>query len=94
MNIVMKYIFLIIAAGFLLAGCSKEVWTAHYLKTTDDRIYSSMEFTTAQACSNWMAQEREKERINPIGRYSFECGSNCELSETFLIYKCDKTFDN
>jgi len=90
-------IIIVIAIGWFSYNhfFNKDVWTAHYLKTTDDRVYSSQEFSTADECANWMTQQRAAEIRNPTGRYSFECGSNCKLStEWGGMYVCDETFDN
>jgi len=90
-------IIVIIIIGFLIYKYfpRPEIWTAHYQRTTDNRVYSSQEFKTSQECADWMASQRKAEQLNPTGRYNFECGSNCKPSKTFDgMFVCDKTFDN
>ena len=92
----MKYLFItvILLSSLFLAGCSADKWQANYEKSGDSRLYHSQEFATGQECANWMEQAKEQDRIVNTGRFGYECGSNCKLSDSGIIFVCDETFDN
>jgi hypothetical protein len=87
-------ILLVVGGWFLYRHFSKEIWTGHYTKIGESRVYSSQEFATADACASWLTQQKTQEKFAPTGRENFECGLNCKFSTEWGMYVCKKTFDN
>lgn len=89
----------IIVLGLLVWGAvalfnsfKPDKWTGFY--ELGGRIMVSQEYDNPDDCRYWINELRGKENFIPIGRYNFECGSNCRSPETLDgPYRCDETFD-
>ena len=62
-------------------------WTAFY-ETSSWELTGTREFESKNECLNWIHDQQ----LEPLGRYNFECGSNCR-TDSLSTYICDETID-
>lgn len=81
-------LFLIIALPVLLTGCTKATWMGFYYPKGDyyNEVISPV-FSTKDECLNWAYSQVTYDTDE------YECGKNCRLSESGIIYYCDETVE-
>ena len=86
-------VLLVIISAFVLSGCSSDKWNGVYENSNVTAPQITGVFESREACADWLEDAPAAvNAINP-GSYNFECGSNCKLSDSGIIYYCDETFD-
>ena len=86
----------LLAAGLLLgllssSGCIQEQWRGFVYPTRDNLIdYRDLgEFDSLEECRDHTVAWLEDRNLLGVGDY--ECGLNCELSDSGIIYVCEET---
>ena len=86
-------ILFLILFSILLSGCTSKKWYGVYENSNISVPQITAAFEDRETCADWL--EDAPAAVNAIkpGSYNFECGSDCKLSESGIIYYCDETFD-
>ena len=83
-------ILFLIFYSFLLGGCSKKNnWMGvFYIEGNLQNETISSPMSSLEECRDWVD---EQSQVYGSSNYDYECGRDCELSESGTIYHCEET---